>query len=235
MQGSPCGTQAKPSRAASAMIAAPPQGAGSNARAALLAELHTHTANWTPPAGFVRHRLDADGLVGKTPFLGPVLGGQLPHRRRTEALEPEPANSSCARPHRTQRALQPDPRRCACRQHSHSAATGLASSISTIAPGAGMRSTWPLPACAARGANRLRWPEGALPDRRPSTPRATHRHTETARSVPAGARAHARQLVRNAARGGRGAVLEAGSSWHDIRAEPWQPSAADPQLVGRDP
>jgi Mn-dependent DtxR family transcriptional regulator len=36
----------------------------------LLAELHTHTANWTPPAGFVRHRLDADGLVGKTPFWG---------------------------------------------------------------------------------------------------------------------------------------------------------------------
>jgi Ser/Thr protein kinase RdoA (MazF antagonist) len=36
----------------------------------LLADLHTHTANWTPPPGFVRHRLDAEGLVGETPFWG---------------------------------------------------------------------------------------------------------------------------------------------------------------------
>ncbi|WP_292931489.1 phosphotransferase [Novosphingobium sp. PASSN1] len=37
---------------------------------ALLAELHNATANWTPPQGFTRHRLDEDGLVGETPFWG---------------------------------------------------------------------------------------------------------------------------------------------------------------------
>jgi Ser/Thr protein kinase RdoA (MazF antagonist) len=37
---------------------------------ALLAELHTHTANWTPPSRFVRHRLDANGLGGEAPFWG---------------------------------------------------------------------------------------------------------------------------------------------------------------------
>ncbi len=37
---------------------------------ALLAELHNATAGWTPPTGFTRHRLDADGLVGEAPFWG---------------------------------------------------------------------------------------------------------------------------------------------------------------------
>ena len=37
---------------------------------ALLADLHTATARWTPPPAFTRHRLDADGLVGETPFWG---------------------------------------------------------------------------------------------------------------------------------------------------------------------
>lgn len=37
---------------------------------ALLAELHNATADWTPPQGFTRHRLDAGGLVGETPFWG---------------------------------------------------------------------------------------------------------------------------------------------------------------------
>ena len=37
---------------------------------ALLADLHNATANWTQPQGFTRHRLDADGLVGETPFWG---------------------------------------------------------------------------------------------------------------------------------------------------------------------
>lgn len=36
----------------------------------LLAGLHNNTADWTPPSGFIRHRLDADGLVGETPFWG---------------------------------------------------------------------------------------------------------------------------------------------------------------------
>lgn len=37
---------------------------------ALLADLHNATADWPPPPGFIRHRLDADGLVGETPFWG---------------------------------------------------------------------------------------------------------------------------------------------------------------------
>ncbi|WP_298195300.1 phosphotransferase [Novosphingobium sp.] len=37
---------------------------------ALLADLHNATSGWTPPAGFTRHRLATDGLVGETPFWG---------------------------------------------------------------------------------------------------------------------------------------------------------------------
>lgn len=37
---------------------------------ALLADLHSATASWVPPAGFTRHRLDCDGLVGENPFWG---------------------------------------------------------------------------------------------------------------------------------------------------------------------
>ncbi|MFM9936704.1 MAG: phosphotransferase enzyme family protein [Novosphingobium sp.] len=37
---------------------------------ALLAELHTHTESWSPTPGFVRHRLDMEGLVGEAPFWG---------------------------------------------------------------------------------------------------------------------------------------------------------------------
>ncbi len=37
---------------------------------ALLADLHNATASWTPPEGFIRHRLDERGLVGETPFWG---------------------------------------------------------------------------------------------------------------------------------------------------------------------
>ncbi|WP_298164188.1 phosphotransferase [Novosphingobium sp.] len=37
---------------------------------ALLADLHNATAGWSPPSAFSRHRLDADGLVGETPFWG---------------------------------------------------------------------------------------------------------------------------------------------------------------------
>jgi len=36
----------------------------------LLADLHNATADWTPPAGFARHRLDAEGLGGDSPFWG---------------------------------------------------------------------------------------------------------------------------------------------------------------------
>ena len=37
---------------------------------ALVAELHDQASQWTPPAGFVRHSLDADGLMGEQPFWG---------------------------------------------------------------------------------------------------------------------------------------------------------------------
>ncbi len=48
---------------------------------ALLADLHNATAGWAPPAGFTRHRLDTEGLVGETPFWGrfwdiPCLTGE---------------------------------------------------------------------------------------------------------------------------------------------------------------
>jgi Ser/Thr protein kinase RdoA (MazF antagonist) len=38
---------------------------------ALIARLHEQATAWTPPRGFVRHALDADGLMGDTPFWGP--------------------------------------------------------------------------------------------------------------------------------------------------------------------
>lgn len=37
---------------------------------ALLADLHNATSGWAPPPGFIRHRLDLEGLVGETPFWG---------------------------------------------------------------------------------------------------------------------------------------------------------------------
>lgn len=36
----------------------------------LIAEMHNHSADWTPPPNFTRHRLDRDGIVGETPFWG---------------------------------------------------------------------------------------------------------------------------------------------------------------------
>jgi Ser/Thr protein kinase RdoA (MazF antagonist) len=37
----------------------------------IMATMHNQAAGWTPPAGFQRHRLDADGLMGLKPFWGP--------------------------------------------------------------------------------------------------------------------------------------------------------------------
>lgn len=37
----------------------------------LLARAHQQAVEWHPPAAFTRHRLDADGLMGDTPFWGP--------------------------------------------------------------------------------------------------------------------------------------------------------------------
>ena len=38
---------------------------------AVMAAMHNQASAWTPPAGFRRHRLDADGLMGPAPFWGP--------------------------------------------------------------------------------------------------------------------------------------------------------------------
>ena len=37
----------------------------------LMAAMHEQACAWTPPPGFERHALDADGLVGPAPFWGP--------------------------------------------------------------------------------------------------------------------------------------------------------------------
>ena len=37
----------------------------------LLAHLHEQASTWQPPAGFIRHSLDAEGLMGLSPFWGP--------------------------------------------------------------------------------------------------------------------------------------------------------------------
>jgi Ser/Thr protein kinase RdoA (MazF antagonist) len=38
---------------------------------AIMAAMHDQATGWTPPAGFQRHVLDADGLMGSEPFWGP--------------------------------------------------------------------------------------------------------------------------------------------------------------------
>jgi Ser/Thr protein kinase RdoA (MazF antagonist) len=38
---------------------------------AIMAAMHNQATTWTPPAGFQRHALDADGLMGPEPFWGP--------------------------------------------------------------------------------------------------------------------------------------------------------------------
>lgn len=37
----------------------------------IIATMHEQATGWAPPAGFKRHALDADGLMGVTPFWGP--------------------------------------------------------------------------------------------------------------------------------------------------------------------
>jgi Ser/Thr protein kinase RdoA (MazF antagonist) len=38
---------------------------------AIIATMHDQATGWIPPAGFKRHALDADGLMGSAPFWGP--------------------------------------------------------------------------------------------------------------------------------------------------------------------
>lgn len=37
----------------------------------IMAAMHDQATGWTPPVGFQRHALDADGLMGEAPFWGP--------------------------------------------------------------------------------------------------------------------------------------------------------------------
>lgn len=59
---------------------------------ALTGRINRHALNWAPPAGFVRHHLDAEGLMGESPFWGPFwnvpeLDGRA--RKRMEWLRGE--------------------------------------------------------------------------------------------------------------------------------------------------
>ena len=50
----------------------------------LAAQMHNQASNWMVPEGFVRHRLDADGLMGEDPLLGPfwILPELSPAQRK---------------------------------------------------------------------------------------------------------------------------------------------------------
>ena len=72
----------------------------------LLASLHDQASSWSPPAGFSRHALDAEGLMGEAPFWGPFWAASAltaDQRRHFAALRQElyeilrklPADSSC--------------------------------------------------------------------------------------------------------------------------------------------
>jgi Ser/Thr protein kinase RdoA (MazF antagonist) len=51
----------------------------------LIGRMHNVTQQWKPPAWFERHALDADGLMGPTPFWGPFWDSSMftPSQRRT--------------------------------------------------------------------------------------------------------------------------------------------------------
>ncbi|MBW6397572.1 phosphotransferase [Roseomonas sp. HJA6] len=44
---------------------------------AIMAAMHNQASAWTPPPGFRRHRMDADGLMGPAPFWGPFWDQRL--------------------------------------------------------------------------------------------------------------------------------------------------------------
>jgi Ser/Thr protein kinase RdoA (MazF antagonist) len=43
----------------------------------MLGAAHNHASGWRPPTGFVRHSLDADGLMGEQPFWGPFWDDRM--------------------------------------------------------------------------------------------------------------------------------------------------------------
>ncbi len=48
-----------------------------NRLGAIIAKMHNQATGWTPPPGFQRHSLDANGLMGPTPFWGPFWDHQV--------------------------------------------------------------------------------------------------------------------------------------------------------------
>ena len=84
---------------------------------AIMAAMHDQATSWTPPAGFQRHALDADGLMGPRTVLGPVLGPShiLPRRTRHAARHAGPAARGTDPLWQAGSHVQPDPCRTCIR------------------------------------------------------------------------------------------------------------------------
>ncbi len=52
----------------------------------IMAAMHVQATTWTPPAGFQRHAVDADGLMGPEPFWGPFWDHPVFSRAEREML-----------------------------------------------------------------------------------------------------------------------------------------------------
>ena len=53
---------------------------------AIMAAMHDQATGWTPPAGFQRHAVDADGLMGPEPFWGPFWDHPIFSRAERDML-----------------------------------------------------------------------------------------------------------------------------------------------------
>ena len=85
---------------------------------AIMAAMHDQATGWTPPAGFQRHALDADGLMGPEPFWGPFWDHPdiLPRRTRHAARHAGPAARGADPLWQAGSHVQPDPCRPASAQ-----------------------------------------------------------------------------------------------------------------------
>ncbi len=68
---------------------------------AIMAAMHNQATGWTPPDGFERHALDADGLMGLQSVLGTVLGPSHVLRRRTRHAAWNARTAACGTGHAT--------------------------------------------------------------------------------------------------------------------------------------
>ena len=85
---------------------------------AIMAAVHDQATGWTPPAGFQRHALDANGLMGAEPFWGPFWDhpDSLPRRTRHDARLARSAARGADPLRQAGSHLQPDPCRPASAQ-----------------------------------------------------------------------------------------------------------------------